>query len=211
MSTYKRLPRTKKKGLPFYRPIDRLMVFAWEKRKALVPFLIAVVAVAAILGGVQLYSSYYEGKATKAVLNGDLEKAVRGYPRSEAAKIARTRLGKRALDAKNYDEAIEWYAPLADDHAAPPILRIDALQNSALAHLKKGEETKAIELLEKAARDQNNRNQDYSQLLLAFARELSGQTEVAREAYKGLSEGASDSRIRGEAKEHLSWIESNQK
>lgn len=206
MPTYKQLPRSKNKPLPFYRPIDRLMIWGWEKRKALTPFLGAAVIVLVVLAGMKGYSGYYEAKATEMSDRGDLEKVVKEYSRSEAARLARARLGKRALETKDYDKAIQWYAPLVEDQAAPVLLRIGAIQNMALAYLKKGDGPKAIELLEKATRERENRTADWSQLLLARVYEVNGQKDQARDIYKNLSEGAAETGIREEAKERLSWI-----
>lgn len=210
MPIYKNMPHSKSKPLPFYRPIDRLMIWALERRKALTPFLAAAAVVLAIFAGMKGYSGYYETKATEMSNRGDLEGVVKDYSRSEAAGLARIRLGKRALEAKDYDQAIRWYTPLAEDHAAPTVLRIGAIQNMALAYLKKGNGPKAIELLEKASRERENSNGDYSQLLLARSLEVNGQKDRARDIYKNLSEGAAKTGIGEEAKERLSWIESKE-
>lgn len=206
MPVYKQLPQSKNKPLPFYRPIDRLMIWALENQKALIPFLVAAVAVLAIFAGMKGYSGHYEAKAAEMSDRGDIEKVVKEYSRSEAARLARARLAKRALEAKDYDKAIQWYAPLAEDHAASAILRIGAIQNIALAYLKKGDGPKAVELLEKVSRERENSTADWSQLLLARAYEVNGQKDQARDIYKNLSEGAVETGIRDEAKERLAWI-----
>jgi len=211
MPTYKTLPSSKKsEELPLYRPIDDLVYSVWKKKDFLLPFV--VVAVIALLGfvGFKSYVSHYESKASDLFNQGQLEAVIQQYGRSNAARLARMKLGKQALDtkdAKDFDKAIQWYGAVAEDQNAPPILKVAAVQNLALAYLKKGDAAKAVSLLDQLSKDPFNRTADYTQLLLAYATEVKGDTDAAKNLYKSLSEGASDAAIKDEAKERLSWIE----
>ncbi len=206
MPTYKNLPTHKKEALPFYRPIDHWIATAWEKKEVLLPF--AVVGVIALIAfvGIRSYGSRYEAKAVHLLETGQWEAVTREYPRSDAARLAYMKLGKQALDAKDYEKAIQWYGPVSENAKAPAILRMAAAQNLALVHLKKGEAAKAVDVLGRAAKDPANRTADYTQLLLARAQEVKGDAEAAKVLYRSLSEGASELAVKNEAKERLSWI-----
>lgn len=209
MPTYKQRPHVRKSDapLPLYRPIDRLAIRAVENRRRLMPILAAVGFLLAVFAGFKAYSSYYEGKASGLLNKGELEILAKDYGRSNAAKVARIRLGKQALEGKEYDRAIEWYAPLASDASAPDLLRIAAGQNLALAYLKKGEAAKAAEILDRTARDPKNANADYTQLLLARAQEISGDNNRALATYRTLAEGAKEPAVKLEAQERKKWLE----
>lgn len=206
MPTYKSLPTHKKEDLPLYRPVDRWVAAAWGKKQVLLP--IAVVGVIALIAfvGLKSYGSRYEAKASNLLETGQWEAVTREYPRSGAARLARMKLGKQALDAKDYEKAIQWYGAVSENSKAPAILRVAASQNLGLAHLKKGEAAKAVDVLGRAAKDPANRAADYTQLLLARAQEMKGDAEAAKILYQSLSEGASEMAVKEEAKERLSWI-----
>lgn len=212
MPVYKQLPKNKKKSehLPFYRPVDHLVMVLWERRKALRPFLAVAASVLVFFFGMKFYSAHYEEKAGALLVKDSkdsLEEVVRNYPRSHAANVSRMKLGKKALDQKNWDQASEWYGQVAQNQNAAAILRVAALQDMALASLKKGDAGAAVASLEKAAHDPGNQNQDYTQLLIARAQEVGGNKDKAKEIYKSLSEGGKNSPIKEEAKERLSWLE----
>ncbi|HSA59050.1 MAG TPA: hypothetical protein VLJ37_05125 [bacterium] len=209
MPTYKQRPHLRKSDapLPLYRPIDRLAIRAMENRRKLAPILAVAGVLLVLFAGLKAYSSYYQGKASALLNKGELEVLAKDYGRSNAAKVARIRLGKLALDGKEYDRAIDWYAPLASDASAPDLLRIAAGQNLALAYLRKGEAAKAAELLDRTARDPKNANADYTQLLLARAQEVSGNKDQAFAIYHTLSEGAKEPSVKLEAREREKWLE----
>ncbi len=209
MPTYKQRPHVRKSDapLPLYRPIDRLAIRAVESRKKIAPFAVAAVVLLVLFGAFKAYSSYYEGQASSLLNRNELEVLAKDYGRSRASKVARIKLGKTALDAKEYDRAIDWYAPLAADNAAPALLRVAAAQNLALAHLKKGEPTKGLEILDRTARDPQNANADYTQLLLARTQEMGGNKDKALEIYRTLAEGAKEATVKLEAQERKKWLE----
>ncbi len=209
MPIYKRLPTARKKAfqLPFYRPIDRLFIRLWGMRKMLAPFLIAAAAVLAVYAGLTLYTNNYQSSASRLFNQGELQKTVREYPRSKSAVLARMKLGRKATDDKNYDEAIQWYTPVFENSRHPSILRISALHNLALVLGKKGEWDRVISTLERAMNDPSNLDPDYSRLLIGRAYEVKGDRDKARETYRSLSEGASASAIKEEAKERLEWLD----
>lgn len=208
MPTYKALPISKKtEPLPLYRPMDRWITAVWEKRGILTPLAIVVLIVLLAFVGLKTYAFRYEAKASALLDRGQAETAILKYPRSDAARLARLKLGKQALDAKDYDKAIQWYAPLTENADAPAILKIAATQNLALAHLKKGDAVKAVEVLDRAAKDRANLTADYTQLLLARAYEVKGDVEAAKGLYRTLSETAVQAAVQDEAKERLTWME----
>jgi hypothetical protein len=211
MPTYKQRPHSKKQAesLPFYRPIDRLAFQVMRHRKKLAPFLIAVALVLGLLGAFKIYAAHYEDKASALLNRGELEALAKDYGRSKAAKIARVKLGKLSLDAKEYDRAIDWYAPVASDSSAPALLRIGAQQNLALAHLKKEDAAKAVEILRNAAKDPENASADYTELLLARTQEVGGHKDKALEIYRALAEGAKEPAVKLEAQERRKWLESS--
>jgi len=208
MPTYKTLPKSRKtEALPLYRPIDDLVYSAWKKKEILMPFLVVGFVALLAFVGFQSYSNRYDSKASDLFNQGNFESVIREYPRSGSSRIARMKLGKQAFEAKDFDKAIAWYGPVAQDADAPAILRIAGTQNLALAYLKKGDAAKSVELLERASKDRMNRTADYTQLLLARAEEVKGDVEAAKALYQSLSEGASDVGIKNEAKERMTWIE----
>jgi len=209
MPTYKAIPASAKKTeeLPFYRPIDRWITAAWEKKEVLTPFAVAAVIALVALAGFKFYGSRYESKAAILMNSGQLEPAVREYPRSAAARLARMKLGQKALEAKDYDKAVSWYGPVAESASTPAILKVAAAQNLALAHLKKGDATKAAEILEKSSKDPTNLSADYTRLLLARTQEIKGDKAAAKSVYQSLAEGATEATVKDEAKERLTWME----
>jgi hypothetical protein len=186
--TYKQRPIPKKEAenLPFYRPIDNLAFQAVENRKKIIPLLVLAVLGLALFGGFKAYSAHYENKASQLLDRGENEVLAKEFGRSRAARVARLKLGKLALDTKEYDRAIGWYAPVVDDKGAPALLRVTAQQNLALAYFKKGDSAKAIELLNKTARDPENSSDDYTQLLVAYVQEAGGHKDQALGIYKRL-------------------------
>ena len=152
MPTYKQLPKGKKKAkdLPLYRPIDRLVLGIWSKRKSLMPAVVVGLVLFLIYGGLRIY-------------------AVRSERETRAAHLSRLKSAKKALDEKNYDGAIEELLPVTQGRWAEPILKVNALQNLAFAYLKKGEFGRAVEILDRAVQDPANAAPDYSRLLLAKA------------------------------------------
>ncbi|MBI3540677.1 MAG: hypothetical protein HY073_00790, partial [Deltaproteobacteria bacterium] len=126
MALYKNLPHSRKKTeeLPFYRPIDRVVDFLWENREKLFPYLVAVLVLLVVYGGYRLYGLRYESSASQMLEQGDLEGAVQKYPRANASQIARLKLGRKALEAKQYEEAIRWYQALADPHTNNSLYRV---------------------------------------------------------------------------------------
>ncbi len=194
MPIYKSLPEKKKAtDLPFYRPIDRLFILFWEKKKALFPFLIAAVLLAFLYGALRAYRFYSQSRAVGAAL-------------------ASVKSGQKALKEKKYDEAIRWYQGVAENSYSPTLLRITASQNLALACLENGEKDRAIAILEKLVGDPQNVSPEYTRLLLARAYEVKGDRERARELYKTLSSGVTaagsvEGAIQEMAKERLKWLE----
>jgi predicted negative regulator of RcsB-dependent stress response len=216
MPTYKQRPISKKQknaNLPFYRPIDHLAFKAMENRRKLAPFLIAGVLAFTLFGGFKAYSVHYEEKASRLLNEGQDEVLAKEYRRSKAAKIARMKLGKRSLDAKEYDRAVDWYGPVASDASAPALLRVAAQQNLAFAYLKKGDAAKALEWLDKASKDPQNSSDDYTQLLIARVHEISGEVsgesvhkDKALMIYKTLSEGSREPAVQEEAQARKKWL-----
>jgi tetratricopeptide (TPR) repeat protein len=207
--TYKQRPHLRKSDepLPLYRPIDKLAIRAVENRRKLFPIFVTVLVLLAAFAAFKAYSAYYESKASSLFNRGDLETAAKEYGRSRAAKAARIKLGRTALDAGEYDRAASWLAPLAHDPKAPDLLRIAAEQNLALVHLKKGEAAKAAEILERAAKDPKNAGADYTGLLLARAHEENGDKDRALAIYRTLAEGAKEPAVKLEARERQKWLE----
>lgn len=200
MPIYKNLPQTKKRveALPLYRPIDRLFLLIWEKKRLLLPILIAAVLLALLYGGLRSYGSYVDERVKRDALS-DL------------------RSGQKALQEKRYDEAIQLYQTITERRSLPPLFRIAASQNLAGAWLRKGDQERAIAILEKVIQDPENVNPDYSRLLLAKVYEEKGESAQAREIYKALSEGAAAGgsvygAIQEEAKERIKkWEEKKPK
>lgn len=209
MPTYKQRPKAKKKteNLPLYRPIDRLALVVMENRKKLAPIVIAALVALAAFGGFKLYAAHYEGQASDLLNQGELEALTKDYGRSKAAQVARIKLGKTALDAKDYDRAITWYGPVASNASAPALLKIGAQQNLALAYLKKGDAAKAEDILAQAARDPQNVSSDYTELLLARTQEMGGHKDKALMIYRTLAEGAKEASVKAEAQERKKWLE----
>ena len=194
MPTYKQLPKGKKKAkdLPLYRPIDRLVLGIWSKRKSLMPAVVVGLVLFLIYGGLRIY-------------------AVRSERETRAAHLSRLKSAKKALDEKNYDGAIEELLPVTQGRWAEPILKVNALQNLAFAYLKKGEFGRAVEILDRAVQDPANAAPDYSRLLLAKAYEVKGDGDGALEIYKILSETVSPGPVQQVAKERVGWFESQGK
>jgi tetratricopeptide (TPR) repeat protein len=213
MPLYKRIEKRRKKGneLPFYRPIDRLFLFLWGRRKTLAPLAAVLLLTLLAYGGLRYYASRYETGASLLLGRGELREAAERYPRSKAAMVARLKLGREAIEGGKYDEAVAWYLPVVEKGAATPLLRSAAFQNLALAYLKKGETDRALEILEKSAADPGNVAPDYARLLLAKVYESKGDGDKALEIYKSLAEGASSGLIRQEAKDKVAWFESQKK
>ncbi len=207
MPIYKKLPTKKRKALPFYRPIDRFFFALWDRRRALTPYVVVLLIVGLLYGGLRLYAARYEGKAALLFASGNLQEVVKGYPRSQAAEVSRVRLGGRALEEGRLDEALDWYRPVAEDRNSAPLLRIAALQNEALIYLKKGDPSRAAEILDKASRDVTNQASDYTQLLLAVVYSEKGEADKARVILKTLSEGAKSPSVQQEASARLAWME----
>jgi len=208
--TYKQRPISKKERdekLPLYRPIDGLAFQVAKNRKKLVPYVILAVVAFALFGGFKAYTVHYEGKASGLLDQGRLEVVAKDYGRSKAAKVARIRLGKLALDDKEYDRAIDWYGPVAADKSTSTLLRITAKQNLALAYLKKSDAAKSIALLDEAAKDPANASDDYTQLLLAYAQETSGHKDKALQIYKTLADGSKEASVKAEAQARTKWLE----
>jgi tetratricopeptide (TPR) repeat protein len=216
MPTYKQLPLPKKDqgaNLPFYRPIDHLAFQVVEHRRKILPYVVVAVLAFALFGGFRAYSAHYEGNASQLLSAGQAEAVVKDYGRSKAARIARLKLGKTALDAKEYDRAIDWFTPVAGDQRAPALLRVSAQQNLAFAYLKKNDAAKALGFLEAAAKDPQNSSNDYTQLLIAYALESEGSSGTAGSKdkalviYKTLSDGSKEPAVRAEAQARKKWLE----
>ncbi|HEX5038311.1 MAG TPA: hypothetical protein VFX30_14235 [bacterium] len=210
MPTYKQRPVSRKERdekLPLYRPIDGLALQVAENRKKLAPYILLVVVAFALFGVYKAYGAHYESKASGLLERGELETVAKEYGRSKAAQVARVRLGKQAMDAKEYDRAADWYGPVASNASAPALLRITAKQNLALAYLKKGEAAKAVGLLDDASKDPANVSADYTQLLLAYAQETSGHKDKALEIYKTLADGSKEASVKAEAQARTKWLE----
>jgi predicted negative regulator of RcsB-dependent stress response len=210
MPTYKQRPVSKKEReekLPLYRPIDSLAFQVAENRKKLLPFVLLAVVAFALFGGFKAYKAHFESKASELLEKNELEAVARDYGNSKAAQVARIRLGKSAMDAKEFDRAVDWYAPVASDTSAPALLRIAAKQNLALAYLKKGDAAKAAALLDDASEDPANSSNDYTKLLLAYVQETSGHKDKALEIYKILADGSKEASVKAEAQARTKWLE----
>lgn len=209
MPTYKQRPKSKKKSenLPLYRPIDRLALVVMENRKKLAPILVTVLIALIAFGGFKLYSAHSESLASDLLNRDQLESVVKDYGRSKAAQVARIKLGKTALDAKDYDRAIAFYGPVAANTSAPSLLKIGAQQNLALAYLKKGDAAKAEDILAQTAKDPQNVSSDYTELLLARTQEIGGHKDKALMIYRTLAEGAKEASVKAEAQERKKWLE----
>jgi hypothetical protein len=212
MPTYKQLPHKKnpKKiaaAAPWYTIPEN-----WVTLGAPVAMLILLLA--AGIGIFKFYRSFVANKASTLVSApqispADLEAVVKKYPKSDAASVARVKLGKKALDAGQWQEAIRWYEPVSTNKSAAAVLRVTALHNMALASLKEDKNSeKALSLLDQARKDAGNEDVDYTDLLSAHVRELSGEKEKAVAIYKSLAEGAKDPVIKQEAQERLKWVDS---
>lgn len=208
MPSYKNLPKRKERAtdLPLYRPIDKVVHKMWGLKSKLTPVLIVAGLALLVFFGYKFYANHYEKKAKVLFQSGENEKVVSLYPRSSAAFLSRMKLGRKALDDKKYDEAIQWYAPLTDQKSVADIIHVGAIQNLAFAYLKKGEGQRSVELLEKISKDPKNVMADYSRLLLARTYETKGDKEKALQLYKELSEGSATSNIRDEARERSEWL-----
>lgn len=212
MPTYKQRPHPKKKAedLPLYRPMDRVALKIVENRGKIIPFVVAGLLILLLFAGYKAYSAHYENKAAALLNANEIERLAKDYERSKAAKIARLKLGKMALDTGEYDRAAAWYEPVASDPKAPAILRAAARQNLALSFLKKGDPAKAVEILENAANDPKNANGDYARLLLARVHETTGNKDKALEIYRSLSEGSTEPAVKTEAQERKKWLSETQ-
>lgn len=213
MPLYKSLPREKKKleRLPFYRPIDRLLLEIWNFRKTLALFLVILVILGVGYEGFRLYESHTESQANHLYEKGEWKGVVQQYPRSRSAFVSRLKLGGQALKEGHYDEAIQWYKPAAESSIHPSIFRIAALQNLALAYVEKGDPEQALQTLQQSIVDRENVTPDYSRFLLARVYEIKGEADKATEIYKSLSEGSQGFLIQKEAKERLAWLEKQEK
>ncbi len=209
MALYKQLPQKKEKAadLPFYRPIDRLFLMIQEKRGMLAPFLVTAAILVLLYGGFRFYSQNYEAKASGLFNQEKLEEVTRELPRSRVASVARVKLGSQALEVGQWDKAVQWLEPVTQDSQVSPLLKIVALQNLALSRLKQGSPQKAIELLNRAAKDPQNAASDYSSLLLAQVYEENGDLDRAKEIYKTLAGGSKIYGVQNEAKARSGWLE----
>ena len=212
MPAYKNLPRHNAKisNLPLYRPIDRLFIFLWGKRRLLAPILALILFIALGFSGFKIYASYTDGKASTLLHQKKFQEIVSRYPRSDAALIARMELGHQALKDKKWDGAASLYQEVARRSQKPVqgILHISALHNLAFAlmqKMEKGDGDQAVAYLLQAAGDPNNVLSDYSRLLLARAYEKKGEAGKSKELYKSLSETAQTISLQEEAKERLLW------
>jgi predicted negative regulator of RcsB-dependent stress response len=209
MPSYKNLPKERhKEDLHplLYRPVDRLMIYLWKSRKVVAPFLIAGLLLLIGFGSLRAYVSHYNHKAASLLAEGNLEIVAEQYPKSEAAGVARMKLGYKALEAKDYDQAVRWYLAASEDRSQSAILRINAMQNLALVYVKKNDFDSSFKLLNQAGKDPANLDPDYTRLLTGKVLEEKGETEKAKEVYKSLSEGSGS--VQKEAKESLTWLES---
>lgn len=214
MPIYKNLPRErpKAKALPLYRPIDRLFLILWARRRALAPFFAAAVVLALVYLGFRIYANSYERRAAALYKTGDLEGAALKFPRSRSAGMARMKLGGEGLKDGRYDEAISWYLPVVSESARLAVLRIAALQNLGLAYAKKGDWENAIASLERAISDRENAAPDWSRFLLAKIFERKGEKGRAEEIYKSLAEGTEVPGLKEEVGEKLSsWNKEQEK
>ncbi len=209
MPIYKNKPHDKKTtALPFYRPIDRLLLTTWEKKRLLVPYALVLLVLVMIYFALQYYTSLYNDKASRLLESGQLADVVQRYGRSEAALLARMKLAATALQEGRLEESLKLYGETVEHAERYPMLRIAALHNEALVYVKKGNFEEALKLMDRAVKDPQNAIPDYSRLLIGRTYELNGDLEKAKETYKGLSEAGVKPSIQGEAKERLSWIES---
>lgn len=208
MPLYKNHPRNRSQELPFYRPIDRLFYAAWDHRKALVPYAVLVMALAFVYLGLRYYQDVYDRRASTLLEQGHAAEVAERYGRSEAALVARMQLASKALDEKRWDDAVTLFADTVSRAQSFPMIRLAALQNEALALLKKGDYEQALRLLDRAVKDPQNAIPDYTRLLVARTYEMKGDLEKAQEAYKGLAAEGIKPYVQAEAKERLSWFES---
>lgn len=209
MPIYKSNPRDKKtEALPFYRPIDHLILTAWQKKRALIPYASVLLAIFAAYFALQYYTYLYNDKASRLLSANQFPDVVQKYGRSEAALLARMKLADQALTESRFDEALSYYKDTVEKAEKYPMIRISALQNQALVLVKKRNLDEALTLLDRAVKDPQNAIPDYSRFLIAHTYGLKGDLEKAKETYKGLSEAGVKPIIQGEAKERLSWIES---
>ncbi len=130
MPTYKELSSNKKTQpkkadvLPWYSVPENWFSVA-------TPVAILLLVVIAVYGAVKMYRGSVADKSSALVSApgidaAGLEGVVKKYPKSDAAAVARVKLGKQALDQSRWDDAIAWYAPVADDRSSPALLRVTA-------------------------------------------------------------------------------------
>ncbi len=208
MPLYKNHPHTRNQELPFYRPIDRLFFSAWDRRRVLLPYAALMMVLGLVYLGIRSYQDVYDRRASALLGQGLMTEVTERYGRSDAALVARMQLASKALDEKRWDDAVRLFADTVSRAQSFPMIRLAALQNQALALLKKEDYDQALRLLDRAVQDPQNALPDYTRLLIARTYEVKGDLEKAKEAYRGLGAEGIKPYVQSEAKERLSWIES---
>lgn len=172
------------------------------------PFVAAAAVVFFAFIAWSTYRDHREAMASASLESRDYERVIAQYPRSQAALVARLEAGSRKMKEGDLNQAISLLEPVTQKRKVPPLLRIGALQNLALAYIKTGRFDQAVSQLDQAIQDPGNPAQDYSRLLLARVWEMKGDGDKAAALYKTLSEGTPAPQIQQEAKERLSWLQS---
>lgn len=206
MSTYKNLSHhnhsQKNDSLPLYRPLDEMVGESLKHKNILIGVVASILALTIGYVGFTSYQSNLREKSS-LLLKENPKAVLEKYPDSNAATVARVKLGAEAMEKKQWDEALTYYQVLSEKKSIPSLVRIASRQNLALAYLNKGEKEMALQTLEKAALEPDNVHADYTRLLIAHVWEAKGNQAKADEIYKQLSEGAISNEIKEEAKSHL--------
>ncbi|QQR80549.1 MAG: hypothetical protein IPJ69_14880 [Deltaproteobacteria bacterium] len=207
MSTYKNLSHHQKDALqnklPLYRPLDSLVEEGSKHKSKIISSVVVIVVLGLIYSGMAYYQIQYQSKASDLLQKGNTQAVIQQYPKSDAAILAHIKLGEESLKNEKFDEAISHYQFLTEKKSIPPLIKVGASQNLALAYLKKGQNDLALDILKKLSLDPQNIHQDYSKLLEAHVWEVKGDESKSQEIYKQLSEGSVSNEIKEEAKARL--------
>ncbi len=186
MPLYKNVPVPKRStGSPAPAILGKLFVFLWQRRMTVLAALVGVILIPLGVAGVR----FYQGKRAEKV---------------DAVLVARMTEADKAIQDGEWDRAIQYYEEVIPRTGQKKIFRVAALQNMALAYLKKGELEKGLEALERIQGD--DLNPDYTKLLRAYLLEKKGDREEALRIYGELSKEASIPELRPVAEAREKWL-----
>ena len=222
MSTYKRLPRGKRKNSPD-EILDwtlRCIHFLRENIKIIGMALGTIALTTVIVFIVIQIQNYRENKAVivfSKVQNIEnlqdriksLQELVDDYGSTKIGRFAMLTLADDLFTQGDFDKSKDVFSNLAEKTKRTPILHVASLHGEGRAEYANGKYQEAAESFLEASNYPKNINKALSLLEVGRCYEKLGDYEKAREYYKQSIELAEGSKIKDHAEESLLWLVTN--